>query len=225
MGTGGRSYERGDVIMARIVRPRDGLEPTWISFPGSVRRRRGFVPHHAPPAARALARACARTHTGRRMSTASRSEPEPSAKAELVPFVDGDFHVLAPALARDPQYNDRRLELRRNALDIRWRCAAHVDSAELDAPSHSAGKPGSIHEEERGDQQRCASDHENRDALESARRFASRERFRFWFGRGGVVVVGDGAPRGREGCDREGGENLGHARRGNKTRATRRGSN
>lgn len=68
------------------------------------------------------------------MSTASRSEPEPSAKAELVPFVDGDFHVLAPALARDPQYNDRRLELRRKLLSLAKVFAARAKAAgvELD---------------------------------------------------------------------------------------------
>jgi hypothetical protein len=45
-------------------------------------------------------------------------DPEPQAKAELVPFVEGDFHVLSPALARDPQFNDRRLELRRKLLAL-----------------------------------------------------------------------------------------------------------
>lgn len=52
------------------------------------------------------------------MTTVPRPEPEPHAKAELVPFEDGDFHVLAPALARDPQYNDRRLVLRRKLLSL-----------------------------------------------------------------------------------------------------------
>lgn len=36
----------------------------------------------------------------------------------LVPFTEGDFHALSPSLARDPQYNDRRLELRRKLLSL-----------------------------------------------------------------------------------------------------------
>lgn len=43
---------------------------------------------------------------------------EPRVAAGLEPFVDGDFHVLSPALARDPQYNDRRLALRRKLLAL-----------------------------------------------------------------------------------------------------------
>ena len=45
-------------------------------------------------------------------------DPEPQARAELAPFVEGDFHALSAALARDPQYNDRRLELRRKLLSL-----------------------------------------------------------------------------------------------------------
>ena len=45
-------------------------------------------------------------------------DPEPQAKAELAPFVEGDFHVLSAALARDPQYNDRRLEVRRKLASL-----------------------------------------------------------------------------------------------------------
>lgn len=52
------------------------------------------------------------------MTKAARPEPEPAAKAELVPFEEGDFHCLAPALARDPQFNDRRLVLRRKLLSL-----------------------------------------------------------------------------------------------------------
>lgn len=44
--------------------------------------------------------------------------PEPQAKAELQPFVDADFQVLAAGLARDPQYNDKRLETRRKLLSL-----------------------------------------------------------------------------------------------------------
>lgn len=52
------------------------------------------------------------------MSTRPDHDVEPRAAAGLSPFVDGDFHVLSPALARDPQYNDRRLELRRKLLSL-----------------------------------------------------------------------------------------------------------
>lgn len=52
------------------------------------------------------------------MPTRTDADPEPQAKAELVPFVEGDFHVLSPSLARDPQFNDRRLELRRKLLAL-----------------------------------------------------------------------------------------------------------
>jgi hypothetical protein len=52
------------------------------------------------------------------MPPAARSEPEPRARAELAPFVEGDFHVLSSALARDPQYNDKRLETRRKLLSL-----------------------------------------------------------------------------------------------------------
>jgi hypothetical protein len=50
--------------------------------------------------------------------SSARPEPEPHVEAALEPFVEGDFHVLAPALARDPQYNDRRLQLRRKLLAL-----------------------------------------------------------------------------------------------------------
>lgn len=56
-------------------------------------------------------------------------DPEPQAKAELVPFVEGDFHVLSPALARDPQFNDRRLELRRKLLALAKVFAARSKAA------------------------------------------------------------------------------------------------
>lgn len=46
------------------------------------------------------------------------TDPEPSAAAELKPLEEGDFHALSPALARDPQYNDRRLVLRRKLLSL-----------------------------------------------------------------------------------------------------------
>jgi len=34
------------------------------------------------------------------MSTRAAPDPEPRTKAELVPFTEGDFHALAPSLAR-----------------------------------------------------------------------------------------------------------------------------
>ncbi len=52
------------------------------------------------------------------MSSPAGPDPEPRVEAALVPFAEGDFHVLSPALARDPQYNDRRLELRRKLLAL-----------------------------------------------------------------------------------------------------------
>ena len=52
------------------------------------------------------------------MPPATRAEPEPDARAELAPFVEGDFHVLSAGLARDPQFNDKRLETRRKLLSL-----------------------------------------------------------------------------------------------------------
>lgn len=52
------------------------------------------------------------------MSSPRGPDPEPQVEAALVPFAEGDFHALSPALARDPQYNDRRLELRRKLLSL-----------------------------------------------------------------------------------------------------------
>jgi len=40
-------------------------------------------------------------------------DPQPKPLAGLAPFEEGDFHVLTEALAKDPQYNDRRLAARR----------------------------------------------------------------------------------------------------------------
>jgi len=52
------------------------------------------------------------------MPSAARREPEPDARAELAPFAEGDFHALSSGLARDPQYNDKRLETRRKLLSL-----------------------------------------------------------------------------------------------------------
>jgi hypothetical protein len=49
------------------------------------------------------------------------SEPEaaePRAAPGLVPLEEGDFHALSEGCARDPQYNDRRLVLRRKLLGL-----------------------------------------------------------------------------------------------------------
>src|SRR5437016_11302044 len=45
-------------------------------------------------------------------------EIEPAARAELLPLEEGDFHCLSAGLARDPQFNDRRLVLRRKLLSM-----------------------------------------------------------------------------------------------------------
>lgn len=45
-------------------------------------------------------------------------EIEPAASAELLPLEEGDFHSLSAGLARDPQFNDRRLVLRRKLLSL-----------------------------------------------------------------------------------------------------------
>lgn len=62
------------------------------------------------------------------MATRTDPDSEPQAKAELAPFDDGDFHSLSPALARDPQFNDRRLELRRKLLSLGKVFAARAKS-------------------------------------------------------------------------------------------------
>jgi hypothetical protein len=43
---------------------------------------------------------------------------EPRATAQLTAFEEGDFHALSESLARDAQYNDRRLVLRRKLLGL-----------------------------------------------------------------------------------------------------------
>jgi hypothetical protein len=47
------------------------------------------------------------------MSSPSTGQSEPSPLTGSVVFDEGDLHSLSEALSRDPQYNDRRLELRR----------------------------------------------------------------------------------------------------------------
>lgn len=52
------------------------------------------------------------------MAKAADPDPEPRVVPELVALDDGDFHVLSAGLCRDPQYNDRRLVLRRKLLSL-----------------------------------------------------------------------------------------------------------
>jgi len=62
------------------------------------------------------------------MPASARGEPEPRARAELAPFVEGDFHVLGSGLARDPQFNDKRLETRRKLLSLAKVMAARAEA-------------------------------------------------------------------------------------------------
>lgn len=66
------------------------------------------------------------------MAEAIRPDSEPQAKAELLPFDEGDFHCLSPSLARDPQYNDRRLVLRRKLLSLAKVFAAEAKALGVD---------------------------------------------------------------------------------------------
>jgi len=66
------------------------------------------------------------------MAKTTGSDPEPQAKAELLPLEEGDFHSLSPGLARDPQYNDRRLVLRRKLLSLGKVFAAEAAAAGLE---------------------------------------------------------------------------------------------
>jgi hypothetical protein len=58
------------------------------------------------------------------------SDAEPRPLDELAPFEEGDFHALSESLARDAQYNDRRLTTRRK-LGAIGKCA--VDAIAVDA--------------------------------------------------------------------------------------------
>lgn len=62
------------------------------------------------------------------MASRTDADPEPRAAAELVPFSEGDFHALSSACARDPQFNDRRLELRRKLASLAKVLAARVQA-------------------------------------------------------------------------------------------------
>jgi hypothetical protein len=60
------------------------------------------------------------------MGAADASGAEPKPLGELVPFEEGDFHALSEGLARDPQYNDRRLLARRKLGAIAKEAAARI---------------------------------------------------------------------------------------------------
>lgn len=51
---------------------------------------------------------------------------EPVPPPELAPFEEGDFHGLSEALARDPQFNDRRLLARRKLGSIGKHAAERI---------------------------------------------------------------------------------------------------
>ena len=90
-------------------------------------------------------RAARLLHPTLEISAAAKSLPmalkkhddEPEAQAELAPFDDGDFHCVSARLARDPQYNDRRLVTRRKLASIA-KLAVDEIAAEV------AGKGGAI---------------------------------------------------------------------------------
>jgi hypothetical protein len=52
------------------------------------------------------------------MATPDPAERDPAVQAALIPFEEADFHALAPGLARDRQYDDRRLATRRKLLAL-----------------------------------------------------------------------------------------------------------
>jgi hypothetical protein len=54
-------------------------------------------------------------------------DAEPRADATVTAFTEGDFHALSSACARDPQYNDRRLELRRKLASLAKVFAARAE--------------------------------------------------------------------------------------------------
>ena len=55
-----------------------------------------------------------------------RAEPEPKPLGGSIRFEEGDFHALSDGLARDPQYNDRRLVARRKLLALGKQAAARA---------------------------------------------------------------------------------------------------
>lgn len=67
-------------------------------------------------------------------STPAGENAEPKVSAALTAFEEGDFHALSDPLSRDPQYNDRRLVLRRKLLGLAkvFAAAAKKDGLALD---------------------------------------------------------------------------------------------
>lgn len=59
-------------------------------------------------------------------TAASGVEPEPRPLAGAIRLEEGDFHALSEGLCGDPQYNDRRLVLRRKLLALGKLAAARV---------------------------------------------------------------------------------------------------
>jgi hypothetical protein len=68
------------------------------------------------------------------MARSDPAERDPSAAPELIPFEDGDFQSLSPAVNRDPQFNDRRLLARRKLLSLAkvFAARAHEQGLDLD---------------------------------------------------------------------------------------------
>ncbi len=69
------------------------------------------------------------------MPTPNQSNDEPRPVEGVVAFEDGDLRVLSEALSRDPQYNDRRLVVRRKlaALAKRFTAAKRTPKLPLDS--------------------------------------------------------------------------------------------
>jgi hypothetical protein len=61
------------------------------------------------------------------MSAAGRPDVEPKPLTGQVRFEEGDFHVLSDACASDPQFNDRRLVVRRKLGTLARRAAALLE--------------------------------------------------------------------------------------------------
>ncbi len=68
-----------------------------------------------------------------RGSRGAGDEAEPRPLATVQPFEEGDFHALSAELARDPQYNDARLRLRRK-LGTLGKAAVERLAADSGAP-------------------------------------------------------------------------------------------
>lgn len=60
------------------------------------------------------------------MSPPSAKPEEPRPATGAIVFEEGDFHALSEGLARDPQYNDRRLLARRKLLALGKRAAEAI---------------------------------------------------------------------------------------------------